>query len=74
MLKDVRVSSSGFLGAAAPHSLNSAPNAVLNSLNSAISPLHTPSNPTPPGSLWPSSLASTQGRTLTTLFVSTFFH
>lgn len=55
---------SGFLGAAASHSLNSAPpNAVLNSLNSAMSPLHTPSpsNPTAPASLWPSSLATTQG-------------
>lgn len=56
---------SGFLGATAPHALTSsaAPNAVLNSLNSSMSPLQTPtpSNPTPSPSLWPSSLTSTQG-------------
>ncbi|XP_024153697.1 protein bicaudal C homolog 1 isoform X2 [Oryzias melastigma] len=54
----------GFLGATAPHSMaNSAiPNAVLNSLNSSLSPLQTPSpsNPAPSPSLWPSSLAGTQ--------------
>eukprot|EP00066_Takifugu_rubripes_P012000 XP_011601266.1 PREDICTED: protein bicaudal C homolog 1 isoform X2 [Takifugu rubripes] len=56
------LSSLGFLGTTTPHTLNSAPpNAVLNSLNSAMSPLHPPTNPTPPGSLWPSALASTQG-------------
>lgn len=56
--------SAGFLGATAPHSMaNSAiPNAVLNSLNSSLSPLQTPSpsNPAPSPSLWPSSLAGTQ--------------
>lgn len=56
---------SGFLGATAPHSLtnSAAPNAVLNSLNSSMSPLQTPSpsTPTPSPSLWPSSLTSTQG-------------
>lgn len=65
--------SSGFLGAAASPGLNSAPpNAVLNSLNSAMSPLHTPSpsNPTAPASLWPSSLAGAQGRTRTTFLPS----
>uniref|UniRef100_A0A3P9JG37 BicC family RNA binding protein 1a n=1 Tax=Oryzias latipes TaxID=8090 RepID=A0A3P9JG37_ORYLA len=48
----------GFLGAAAPHSMaNSAiPNAVLNSLNSSLSP----SNPPPSPSLWASSLTGTQ--------------
>lgn len=55
----------GFLGATAPHTLtNSAgPNTILNSLNSSMSPLQTPSpsNPTPSASLWPSSLANTQG-------------
>lgn len=55
----------GFLGATASHSLpnSAAPNAVLNSLNSSMSPLQTPSpsNPTPSASLWPSSLTSTQG-------------
>uniref|UniRef100_A0A8D3CYD8 BicC family RNA binding protein 1 n=1 Tax=Scophthalmus maximus TaxID=52904 RepID=A0A8D3CYD8_SCOMX len=59
------LSNLGFLGAAAAHSLsNSAmPNAVLNSLNSSMSPLQTPSPPapTPSASLWPSSLTSTQG-------------
>lgn len=54
-----------FLGATASHSLpnSAAPNAVLNSLNSSMSPLQTPSpsNPTPSPSLWPSSLTSTQG-------------
>uniref|UniRef100_H3DI12 BicC family RNA binding protein 1 n=1 Tax=Tetraodon nigroviridis TaxID=99883 RepID=H3DI12_TETNG len=56
------LSSLGFLGAAASPGLNSAPNAVLNSLNSAMSSLHTPSpsNPTAPASLWPSSLAGAQ--------------
>uniref|UniRef100_A0A3Q3MVG4 BicC family RNA binding protein 1 n=1 Tax=Mastacembelus armatus TaxID=205130 RepID=A0A3Q3MVG4_9TELE len=51
------LSSLGFLGATAPHSLASstAPNAVLNSLNSSMSPLQTPSpsTPTPSPSLWP---------------------
>ncbi|XP_055358474.1 protein bicaudal C homolog 1-like isoform X2 [Betta splendens] len=59
------LSNLGFLGATAPHSLasSSAPNTVLNSLNSSMSPLQTPSpsTPTPPPSLWPSSLTSTQG-------------
>ncbi|XP_028278881.1 protein bicaudal C homolog 1 isoform X2 [Parambassis ranga] len=59
------LSNLGFLGATAPHSLpnSAAPNAVLNSLNSSISPLQTPSpsTPTPSPSLWPSPLASTQG-------------
>ncbi|KAK2824452.1 hypothetical protein Q5P01_021627 [Channa striata] len=59
------LSNLGFLGATAPHSLTSsaAPNAVLNSLNSSMSPLQTPSpsTPTPPPSLWPSSLTGTQG-------------
>ncbi|XP_034538119.1 protein bicaudal C homolog 1-like [Notolabrus celidotus] len=57
------LSNLGFLGAAAAHSLtNSAvPNAVLNSLNSSMSPLQTPSPSTPTPSLWPSSLTSTQG-------------
>ncbi|CAG10078.1 unnamed protein product [Tetraodon nigroviridis] len=66
------LSSLGFLGAAASPGLNSAPNAVLNSLNSAMSPLHTPSpsNPTAPASLWPSSLAGAQGRTRTTFLPS----
>uniref|UniRef100_A0A7N8WYX9 BicC family RNA binding protein 1 n=1 Tax=Mastacembelus armatus TaxID=205130 RepID=A0A7N8WYX9_9TELE len=61
------LSSLGFLGATAPHSLASstAPNAVLNSLNSSMSPLQTPSpsTPTPSPSLWPSSITSTQGFT-----------
>uniref|UniRef100_A0A8C6PXZ4 BicC family RNA binding protein 1 n=1 Tax=Nothobranchius furzeri TaxID=105023 RepID=A0A8C6PXZ4_NOTFU len=52
------------LGASAPHSLSNsvAPNAILNRLNSTLSPLQTPSpsTPTPPPSLWPSSLTSTQ--------------
>uniref|UniRef100_A0A7N8XDU7 BicC family RNA binding protein 1 n=1 Tax=Mastacembelus armatus TaxID=205130 RepID=A0A7N8XDU7_9TELE len=56
------LSSLGFLGATAPHSLASstAPNAVLNSLNSSMSPLQTPSpsTPTPSPSLWPSSITS----------------
>ncbi|CAG13282.1 unnamed protein product, partial [Tetraodon nigroviridis] len=66
------LSSLGFLGAAASPGLNSAPNAVLNSLNSAMSSLHTPSpsNPTAPASLWPSSLAGAQGRTRTTFLPS----
>lgn len=55
----------GFLGATAPHALTSSatPNAVLNSLNSSMSPLQTPSpsNPAPSPSLWPSALTSTQG-------------
>ncbi|XP_029134162.1 protein bicaudal C homolog 1 [Labrus bergylta] len=59
------LSNLGFLGATAAHSLtNSAvPNAVLNSLNSTLSPLQTPSpsTPTPSPSLWPSSLTGTQG-------------
>ncbi|KAM3606554.1 uncharacterized protein V6R79_018614 [Siganus canaliculatus] len=59
------LSNLGFLGATAPHSLtnSAAPNAILNSLNSSMSPLQTPSpsNPTPSPSLWPSSLTSTQG-------------
>ncbi|XP_074532178.1 protein bicaudal C homolog 1 [Halichoeres trimaculatus] len=57
------LSNLGFLGAAAPHSLtnSAAPNAVLNSLNSSMSPLQTPSPSTPTPSLWPSSLTSTQG-------------
>uniref|UniRef100_A0A8C5E1P7 SAM domain-containing protein n=1 Tax=Gouania willdenowi TaxID=441366 RepID=A0A8C5E1P7_GOUWI len=39
-----------------------APNTVLNTLNSSMSPLHTPnpSTPTPSPSLWPNSLTSTQ--------------
>ncbi|XP_077470152.1 protein bicaudal C homolog 1-like [Stigmatopora argus] len=54
------LSNLGFLGATASHSLaNSAtPNAVLNTLNSSISPLQAPNAPT--SSLWPSSLTSTQ--------------
>ncbi|CAN9499669.1 unnamed protein product [Ophioblennius macclurei] len=59
------LSNLGFLGATAPHSLpnSAAPNAVLNSLNSSMSPLQTPSpsTPTPTPSLWPSSLTGTQG-------------
>ncbi|XP_068424684.1 protein bicaudal C homolog 1-B-like [Clinocottus analis] len=58
------LSNLGFLGASAAHSLNSAaPNAVLNSLNSSMSPMQTPSpsTPTPTPSLWHSSLTSTQG-------------
>uniref|UniRef100_A0A3P8V413 BicC family RNA binding protein 1 n=1 Tax=Cynoglossus semilaevis TaxID=244447 RepID=A0A3P8V413_CYNSE len=59
------LSNLGFLGAAAPHSLttSAAPNAVLNSLNSSMSPLQTPSPSTPTASpsLWPSSLTGTQG-------------
>ncbi|XP_022619462.1 protein bicaudal C homolog 1 [Seriola dumerili] len=59
------LSNLGFLGATAAHSLttSAAPNAVLNSLNSSMSPLQTPSpsTPTPSPSLWPSSLTSTQG-------------
>uniref|UniRef100_A0A3Q3WED7 SAM domain-containing protein n=1 Tax=Mola mola TaxID=94237 RepID=A0A3Q3WED7_MOLML len=59
------LSNLGFLGATAHHTLtnSAAPNTVLNSLNSSMSPLQTPSpsNPTAPPSLWPSSLASTQG-------------
>lgn len=59
------LSNLGFLGATAPHSLPSsaAPNAVLNSLNSSMTPLQTPSPsaPTPTPSMWPSSLTSTQG-------------
>ncbi|XP_069000579.1 protein bicaudal C homolog 1-like [Embiotoca jacksoni] len=53
------LSNLGFLGATAPHSLpnSAAPNAVLNSLNSSMSP----STPAPSPSLWPSSLTSTQG-------------
>ncbi|XP_071376523.1 protein bicaudal C homolog 1-like [Centroberyx affinis] len=55
----------GLLGATAPHSLSNspAPNSVLNSLNSSMSPLQTPSpsTPTPSPSLWPSSLTSPQG-------------
>ncbi|CAB1343736.1 unnamed protein product [Coregonus sp. 'balchen'] len=53
------------LGASAPHSLSSspAPNSVLNSLNSSMSPMQnpSPSTPSPSPSLWPSSLTSTQG-------------
>uniref|UniRef100_A0A671YZR3 BicC family RNA binding protein 1 n=1 Tax=Sparus aurata TaxID=8175 RepID=A0A671YZR3_SPAAU len=59
------LSNLGFLGATAAHSLanSAAPNAVLNSLNSSMSPLQTPSpsTPAPSPSLWPSSLTSTQG-------------
>lgn len=59
------LSNLGFLSATTPHSLpnSAAPNAVLNSLNSSMSPLQTPSpsTPTPTPSLWPSSLTSTQG-------------
>ncbi|KAI3363327.1 hypothetical protein L3Q82_011952 [Scortum barcoo] len=42
---------------------SAAPNAVLNSLNSSMSPLQTQSasTPAPSPSLWPSSLTSTQG-------------
>lgn len=57
------LSNLGFLSATAPHSLTgSNPNAVLNSLNSSLSPLQTPSptTPVPSPSLWPSSLTSTQ--------------
>ncbi|PWA25838.1 hypothetical protein CCH79_00001796, partial [Gambusia affinis] len=58
------LSNLGFLGATAPHSLpaSATPNTVLNSLNSALSPLQTPSpsTPTPAPSMWPSSLTSTQ--------------
>ncbi|XP_055018615.1 protein bicaudal C homolog 1 [Boleophthalmus pectinirostris] len=56
------LSNLGFLSAAAPHSLSSSPNAVLNSLNSSMSPLQTPSPTTPvhSPSMWPSSLTSTQ--------------
>uniref|UniRef100_A0A8C7U4C8 BicC family RNA binding protein 1 n=1 Tax=Oncorhynchus mykiss TaxID=8022 RepID=A0A8C7U4C8_ONCMY len=53
------------LGASVPHSLSSspAPNSVLNSLNSSMSPMQnpSPSTPSPSSSLWPSSLTSTQG-------------
>uniref|UniRef100_A0A671YZP5 BicC family RNA binding protein 1 n=1 Tax=Sparus aurata TaxID=8175 RepID=A0A671YZP5_SPAAU len=56
------LSNLGFLGATAAHSLanSAAPNAVLNSLNSSMSPLQTPSpsTPAPSPSLWPSSLTS----------------
>ncbi|XP_061767720.1 protein bicaudal C homolog 1-like isoform X2 [Nerophis ophidion] len=54
------LSNLGFLGATTSHSLaNSAtPNAVLNTLNSSMSPLQAPSAPTP--SLWSSSLSSSQ--------------
>lgn len=56
---------SGFLGATAAHALanSAAPNAILNSLNSSMSPLQTqsPSNAAPSPSLWPSALTSTQG-------------
>ncbi|XP_068184334.1 protein bicaudal C homolog 1-B-like isoform X2 [Antennarius striatus] len=59
------LSNLGFLGVTAPHSLtnSTAPNVVLNNLNSSMSPLQTqsPSTPTPSPSLWPSSLTSTQG-------------
>ncbi|XP_052331787.1 protein bicaudal C homolog 1-B-like isoform X4 [Oncorhynchus keta] len=59
------LSSLGFLGASVPHSLSSspAPNSVLNSLNSSMSPMQnpSPSTPSPSSSLWPSSLTSTQG-------------
>ncbi|CAG6016793.1 protein bicaudal C homolog 1 isoform 2-T2 [Menidia menidia] len=58
------LSNLGFLGATAPHSLpnSAAPNAILNSLNSSLSPLQTPSpsTPAPSPSLWPSSLTSAQ--------------
>ncbi|KAM4729860.1 protein bicaudal C homolog 1 [Anableps anableps] len=61
------LSNLGFLGATAPHSLptSATPNTVLNSLNSALSPLQTPSpnSPTPSPSMWPSSLTSTQSFT-----------
>uniref|UniRef100_A0A674EIT2 BicC family RNA binding protein 1 n=1 Tax=Salmo trutta TaxID=8032 RepID=A0A674EIT2_SALTR len=50
------------LGASVPHSLSSspAPNSVLNSLNSSMSPMQnpSPSTPSPSSSLWPSSLTS----------------
>uniref|UniRef100_A0A8C8FPW9 BicC family RNA binding protein 1 n=1 Tax=Oncorhynchus tshawytscha TaxID=74940 RepID=A0A8C8FPW9_ONCTS len=53
------------LSASVPHSLSSspAPNSVLNSLNSSMSPMQnpSPSTPSPSSSLWPSSLTSTQG-------------
>ncbi|KAM9809648.1 protein bicaudal C homolog 1-A-like isoform 1-T1 [Syngnathus typhle] len=58
------LSNLGFLSATASHSLanslanSAAPNAVLNTLNSSMSPLQTPSTPTP--SLWPSSLTTAQ--------------
>lgn len=58
------LSNLGFLSATAPHSLSSSAthNAVLNSLNTSLSPLQTPSptTPVPSPSLWPSSLTSTQ--------------
>lgn len=58
------LSNLGFLSATAPHSLSSSatPNAVLNSLNTSLSPLQTtsPTTPVPSPSLWPSSLTSTQ--------------
>ncbi|MEQ2296096.1 Protein bicaudal C 1, partial [Ameca splendens] len=61
------LSNLGFLGATASHSLptSATPNTVLNSLNSALSPLQTPSpnTPTPSPSMWPSSLTSTQSFT-----------
>ncbi|KAM8852500.1 protein bicaudal C homolog 1 isoform 1-T2 [Synchiropus picturatus] len=54
----------GFLGATPSHSLTNSPipNTVLNSLNSSMSPLQTPSptTPTPSPSLWPSSGYSSQ--------------
>ncbi|XP_075894387.1 protein bicaudal C homolog 1 isoform X2 [Nelusetta ayraudi] len=59
------LSNLGFLGATAAHALanSAAPNAILNSLNSSMSPLQTqsPSNAAPSPSLWPSALTSTQG-------------
>ncbi|KAM8860190.1 protein bicaudal C homolog 1-B isoform 2-T2 [Spinachia spinachia] len=59
------LSNLGFLGATAAHSLSNsaAPNAVLNSLNSSMSPLQGTglSGPPPSPSLWPSSLTSTPG-------------
>uniref|UniRef100_A0A3B3U581 BicC family RNA binding protein 1 n=1 Tax=Poecilia latipinna TaxID=48699 RepID=A0A3B3U581_9TELE len=55
------LSNLGFLGATATHSLpaSATPNTVLNSLNSALSPLQTPSpsTPTPAPSMWPSGCA-----------------
>ncbi|KAM9804134.1 protein bicaudal C homolog 1 [Neosynchiropus ocellatus] len=54
----------GFLGATPSHSLTNSPipNTVLNSLNSSMSPLQTPSptTSTPSPSLWPSSGYSSQ--------------
>ncbi|CAL1577669.1 unnamed protein product [Knipowitschia caucasica] len=53
------LSNLGFLSASASHSLSSSPNALLNSLNSSMSPLQTPpSAPVHAASMWPSSLST----------------